>query len=271
MGGELEEPMRCMNYFPFVIKAQHLKEFRDFVEQKHQRPFDDVFRLYSELNAFAHYNAMCAFLWYFKKDEYTWYVHETDRSWDMVSNHDVDETRDQPPPIGAVSNRSIFSQEMFLPKPRVAIHLWYHTVKKGETKPHFVLPLAGFCNSPPWPKKTSKQESVCSQILNSQDRGVYREMHKFEMTDWWNKGAYPEQEQQRLIVQMQSERRERLKSCDPPWESLFHLMSPLKDIFPPTTRKLLRVTDASKIAATRSIQAASPANNSSSSSSAVYK
>ena len=33
----LEEPMRCMSYFPVIIKTSHLKEIRDFISLQHVR------------------------------------------------------------------------------------------------------------------------------------------------------------------------------------------------------------------------------------------
>lgn len=39
-----EEVLRCMAYFPIVIKTKHLQELRAHVAKLHSKPFDKVFQ-----------------------------------------------------------------------------------------------------------------------------------------------------------------------------------------------------------------------------------
>lgn len=37
------EPMRCMSYFPVIIKTAHFKDMREYISKHHGKPFNDVF------------------------------------------------------------------------------------------------------------------------------------------------------------------------------------------------------------------------------------
>ena len=66
MGG-LPEPMRCMSYFPVIIKRSHLKDMRDYIFNIHHKQnssfvdFDDVFKYGVHLHKrmFSQFNLMC--------------------------------------------------------------------------------------------------------------------------------------------------------------------------------------------------------------------
>jgi hypothetical protein len=58
----------------------------------------------------------CAYLFYMHRDEYVWYVHTETPDWDGVN----------PPPLpGQNGNLSMFTPEMYYPKPRIATHARY--------------------------------------------------------------------------------------------------------------------------------------------------
>jgi hypothetical protein len=55
-------------------------------------------------------------LFYMHRDEYVWYVHTETPDWDGVN----------PPPLpGQNGNLSMFTPEMYYPKPRIATHARY--------------------------------------------------------------------------------------------------------------------------------------------------
>jgi len=113
------EPMRCMSYFPVIIRREHLVELRRYISAHHGgRPFDDIF--FHELTgrSYCQFSIMCTFLFHFHRDEYKWYVHSVDPSWDGKS---------PPPNEGQDGNVSMFTAEMFAPKPRIATHARYRT------------------------------------------------------------------------------------------------------------------------------------------------
>ena len=92
-----------------------------------------------------------------------------------------------PPSVGQDGDLSIFTPEMYLPKPRIATHARYREVRRGE--PHIakyieqlnIVFQRGVCISPPFPK----QEAVC-QDDPTKVQGYYEEMHRFEFF-WWDK------------------------------------------------------------------------------------
>ena len=75
MGGALE-PVRCMSYFPVIIKRVHLHLMREHISKMHHgKSFDDVFR--DRNGIYSQFNVMCAYMFYFHRDEYVWYMHPT--------------------------------------------------------------------------------------------------------------------------------------------------------------------------------------------------
>ena len=120
------EPFKCMSYFPVIVKREHLKDMRDFISQRHNLSFDDVF--YQNISSpatthprdYSQFAIMCSYLYQFKRDEYKWYVHSETPGWDGLN---------PPPPYGQDGNISQFTPEMNLPKPRITTHGRYRRTK----------------------------------------------------------------------------------------------------------------------------------------------
>jgi hypothetical protein len=70
----LPEPLRCMSYFPMVVKTAHLREIRDHIARHHRAPFDEVFLNISSRMYYSQFNVMCAYLFHRHRDAYRWYV-----------------------------------------------------------------------------------------------------------------------------------------------------------------------------------------------------
>lgn len=110
----LEEPLICAAYFPFIVRASHLKEMREYVEVAKGKSFADVFNFIG-YEQFSVYNIICSFLFWKKRNEYRWYVHDIDKEWDGF----------KPAPFfGQWGDKSVFEKRMMLPKPFIANHLW---------------------------------------------------------------------------------------------------------------------------------------------------
>lgn len=77
------EPMRCMSYFPVIIKTAHLKEMREFISRHHNgKPFNEVFRdVITAYSYYSQFNIMCAYLFHYHRDDYKWYVHTETPLW----------------------------------------------------------------------------------------------------------------------------------------------------------------------------------------------
>jgi hypothetical protein len=52
------EPMRCMSYFPVIIKTAHFKKMREYVEGYHKMSFDDVFLHVFNNGSYSQFNIM---------------------------------------------------------------------------------------------------------------------------------------------------------------------------------------------------------------------
>jgi hypothetical protein len=66
----LLEPLRCMSYFPVVIKTAHLVDFRRYIATLHGMPFDEVFqRLFASRGMNSQFNIMCAYLYTYRRSE----------------------------------------------------------------------------------------------------------------------------------------------------------------------------------------------------------
>lgn len=73
------QPMRCMSYFPVVIRTKHLRQLRQYVEETHQRPFDSVIQIVDgHLDGWCHFAIICSYIWYFHYEEYSFFVHKID-------------------------------------------------------------------------------------------------------------------------------------------------------------------------------------------------
>ncbi len=207
---QLNETMRCMSYWPVIIKTSHIQEMRDYIVHVHggNRSFDELYReVTSRHHCFFQFNAMCTYLFNFKRDEYKWYAHPIVRSdWDgskpKANFHQI-------------SNFSVFQSllpSVFDSKPRVATHARYRSFKgryMGNiilNRIHMNLLLQqGICLSPPLIHESTKynvtyfhrDHPICEEVEFAQkppylgvrpvkELGYFEEMHIFEYYDWTN-------------------------------------------------------------------------------------
>ncbi len=226
----LEEPMRCMSYFPVVIKTKHLQDLREHVVRTHggNKTFNEIY--YNVTAAFGafQFNALCTYLFYYKRNEYAFFAHPVVKlPWDGVH---------PPPDKGMIQNFSIFEKipNIFEPKPRIATHSRYRGWKSkymmsiGANRAHMnILMQQGVCISPPLISNHSnyrlsyvhRDDSVCENITffqkpgmngihSIQELGYYEEMHIFEYLDWTN--LVPEAQ----IKNQYNLRIERIRHCN---------------------------------------------------------
>ena len=199
------EPMRCMSYFPVIVKLSHLKDLREYIVRVHgnSRTFDEIWFDESETNGPFQFNLICTYLFYFKRDHYKFYAHPTvSQHWDGID----------PPVNEHAANFSVFDgmEDIFEPKPRIATHARYrgwkykYMMSIGINRIHMnLLMQQGICLSPPIVYKSAeykltyphRDDPVCENItfaqkpgLNGihtvQELGYYEEMHIFEFLDW---------------------------------------------------------------------------------------
>ena len=168
-----DEPMKCMSYWPVVIKVSHIVEFRHWLEKKYNMPFYDIIRIHVSKKWFGQFDLFCMYLYHFRQDDYVWYVHNiSPQGWKTESAFK-----------GMNTNMSIYSKEMYYPKPRVAIHARYHVPQiHAGTAEYFELLYIGICASPPFPKHDPLLEKACSfyQSSSPDSMSVFVDQYRFE-------------------------------------------------------------------------------------------
>ncbi len=128
------EVLRCMSYFPVIIKTKHLVELRHFVEQKHNTSFNEYYRSsILSRQRYSQFNIMCNYIWYHHRDEYSWHIQ-------LISKKPV--TADL-----VLQEEKIFGSELLFPKPRVSIHTEYHYLQGPRESPETFsgLMALGYC------------------------------------------------------------------------------------------------------------------------------
>ncbi len=127
------EVLRCMSYFPVIIKSKHLKEMRLLVQDIHGISFNEYFRQMRRNESYSQFNIMCNYLWHHHREEYSWHIQEYGR---RVTDNTVP---------GQVEAK--FPPEMMWPWPRVAIHTNYHFIQPSNSNRILNQILAsGFCH-----------------------------------------------------------------------------------------------------------------------------
>lgn len=171
------EPMKCMSYWPVVIRTKHIAEFRQFLEKKFNLPFYEIMRLHISKKWFGQFDMFCSYLYYHHREEYSWYVHNISPEWDFNRGFE-----------GMNSNVSLYSPEMFYPKPRIAIHARYHTpeIFYNSTEYYELLQI-GTCMSPPFPKEQHVVKQQCFYYAGETDytNKVFLDMYKFEKFNFY--------------------------------------------------------------------------------------
>ena len=69
-----KEVMRCMSYFPVIIKVEHMIQLRKYLEKIHGLTFDELLVKVTRKHPLAQFNIMCQFIWMFHRDEYVFYL-----------------------------------------------------------------------------------------------------------------------------------------------------------------------------------------------------
>lgn len=197
----IKEPMKCMSYFPVVIKTKHIAAFRKFMEDKYSMPFYDIMREHISKKWFGQFDMFCVYLFHYHHDEYVWYVHNVSPGWSYDGAFE-----------GMNTNNSIYTPEMFYPKPRVAIHGRYHAplIYPG-TDFFYELLKIGTCISPPFPKSNPVLQKGCFPYQSEQDyqTRLFVDMYQFEKFGFYK--AYD----WKAMVDAVYNRHKLLASCSP--------------------------------------------------------
>jgi hypothetical protein len=182
------EPMKCMAYFPVIVRTNHLMELRKYLEDRYQLPFIEIYRKHIVTRRYSQFNIFCTYLFHKHRDSYRWYSHDLSPEWDFIN----------PPPIyGQLNDSKAYNDEMRYPKPLIATHARYHSpniIGRGHANMRATIMQAGICVSPPFPKPIINVTSSsiqhfyenCRWYSTEEDykQEIYDEMFKFEWSNY---------------------------------------------------------------------------------------
>ena len=115
--GGLPEPAKCMSYFPVLIKKDHIRKMREYIERIHGKKMEDVFNEWVARTSdlfIAHFDPMCTYIWNFHRNEYSWHGYDTVLQETQFFS------------AGKQFLESNFTYEMIMPRPHICNHLVYH-------------------------------------------------------------------------------------------------------------------------------------------------
>ena len=160
-----KEVMRCMTYFPVVLKVDHIIQARQHIEKLHGMPFDEVL-IRLKAKSFSQFNIMCQYIWLFHRNEYQFHLQLQVNVTNILHSYRVD----------ALEMNKNISEEQKMPIARVCAH--YKTVKGWETqKTHIDLFRSSICFVGGF--------ELCPEKCKAYNRTTLRQyMFDFNGNDW---------------------------------------------------------------------------------------
>ena len=164
-----KEIMRCMSYFPVIMKTEHMLGLRLYLEKLHGMTFDELLKTKTTMTYLSQFNMMCQYIWIFHRNEYVFYLQYQPNRKPGISS----ETRED----GTSFRVANLSDHQTFPQARVSIHykwileewtsqgIYRHLLRAS------ICFMGGFDLCP----------AVCSEY--SQD-SLRKEMFVFDMIDW---------------------------------------------------------------------------------------
>ena len=179
-----KEVMKCMSYFPVILKVEHVIQMRRYLEKLHNMPFDEILqKLKSNLDSgaasrFAQFNLMCQYVWMFHRNEYVFHLQFQPRPHQVIVPKREDPT---------YYDKMVTAEQKF-PIARTSVHYKYvpWDWRKQETYRHLLR--SGICFSGGFELCPDK----CKQYNRS---SVRTEMFEFDLMNWtWDKRCIMAQE-----------------------------------------------------------------------------
>ncbi|XP_013381563.1 uncharacterized protein LOC106152497 [Lingula anatina] len=170
------EVMKCMGYFPVIVKVEHIVKLRHYLEKRHNKPFDDIFKEYTVVDIFSQFNIMCQYVYTFHRSEYNFRIQK------RPNGNWMKESQGRMP---LKFYRDNFTAKERTPITRVAIHWRYHAPQKDEVLlPPYNLKsyypqalLEGICHSGGF--------DICPDHCRYFNKSnIHRNLFNFEYSDW---------------------------------------------------------------------------------------
>ncbi|XP_013378566.1 uncharacterized protein LOC106150368 [Lingula anatina] len=181
------EVMKCMSYFPVIIKVKHVVECRHYLERLHKKSFDAIIKEISVDNLFSQFSIMCQCIYTLHRKEYIFRIQ-------MRPNGDFKTELPGRAPLKTYKEN--FTTEELSPIARTSMHWKYQTVPKQELlktpydrETYYPQALLmGICYSGGF--------EMCPNHCRFFSRSVIqRDLFNFEFTDWtWHPGCMKAQE-----------------------------------------------------------------------------
>ena len=183
-----KEVMRCMAYFPIVLKVDHIRHARQYIEKIHGMPFDEVFIKMKAGNV-SQFNIMCQYIWRFHRKEYEFHFQLQVKEPKLPTSYRVDTL---------VMNK-IISEKQKWPIARLCAH--YKKVNGWKTQETYrdlyrssICFVGGF--------------ELCPEKCKAYDKTSLRKnMFSFSKLDWrWDSRCHVVQEEHyRILARYASE------------------------------------------------------------------
>ena len=165
-----KEVMRCMSYFPVIMKVEHIIELRKYLEKIHGLTFDELLMKKTiQIKHISQFNMMCQYIWMFHRDEYAFYLQYQPNTKPGLSSANREDK--------AYFSKLDISQFQTYPLARVSFHYkymledWTSQIMYRHLFKASVCFMGGFELCPP----------AC--VLYSKD-SLRKEMFVFDMLDW---------------------------------------------------------------------------------------
>ena len=179
-----KEVMKCMSYFPVIMKVEHIIQMRVYLEKLHNMPFDKVLQtMKSNLKSgaattFSQFNLMCQYVWMFHRDEYVFHLQFQPTSQQVVVPQREDPT---------YYDKLVTAEQKF-PIAGVSVHYKYVPGNWVLPETYRNLLRSGICFSGGFELCPEK----CKRYNKS---SVRREMFEFDTVNWtWDKRCTEAQE-----------------------------------------------------------------------------
>ena len=178
------EVMRCMSYFPVIMKVDHIIEMRDYLSKLHNMPFDEVLRklqskvTVKEQTTFSQFSLMCQYVWMFHRNEYVFHL-----QFQRITPKKIVSQREN-----ATYYDTHVKAEQKFPIASVSVHFKYvaGNWRKQETYRHSLR--SGICYSGGF-------ELCPEKCIQYRRTSVRRDMFEFESVNWtWDKRCIEAQE-----------------------------------------------------------------------------
>ena len=110
------EVMKCMAFFPVIMKVEHVVELRKYLEKLHNTSLENILQA-NKVKLFSQFNLMCQYIWLFHRSEYKFHWQRTFNSTEVSPGREDQNYY-----------KEIITPEQMAPIPRVCDHYKYHQV-----------------------------------------------------------------------------------------------------------------------------------------------